>query len=431
MTDIPGIPPADAVEIVGIVELQGEEPGRRLQTDVFPLLVAAGMGAILMYFLDPGRGRRRRRLVRDKVVHAAHAVGDAASTTGRDLANHARGLAVAARRPLASGDEEDDAVIHERVRSELGRVVSHPGAIEVRSQQGMVTLLGPVLEREAGPLLARVKRVRGVRAVEDQLDRHETAGNVPALQGSSRPRAPRAELRQENWTPTARLLVGVAGGTMLGSALRGRARDRGLLDAALGMAGAALMLRAATNMPFDRMVGVGAGRKAVTVQDSITIGAPVDEVYAWLVAWEHWPHWMSHVREVRFHRGAADGLRTHWTVDGPAGTTVQWDAEVTRMVPNELIAWKTLDGALVKHAGRIRLTPTDEGQTRVDVQLSYNPVLGAAGHAVATLLGRDPGRQLNDDMARLKTTIETGVAPRDAAAVREAEAGLEEARAES
>jgi len=140
---------------------------------------------------------------------------------------------------------------------------------------------------------------------------------------------------------------------------------------------------------------------------------------------------MSHVRSVtssgRSHGGQQ---QTHWVVDGPAGASVSWDAVTTLFIPNELIAWKTVDGSAIQHAGRIRFIPTDEGATRVDIQLSYNPVLGAAGHAVAALFRRDPKHQLDDDLARLKTTIETGVSPRDAAAVKAARdrSSREEAR---
>jgi hypothetical protein len=37
-----------------------------------------GLGAGLMYFLDPDRGRRRRTLVRDQMAHADNVLGDAA-----------------------------------------------------------------------------------------------------------------------------------------------------------------------------------------------------------------------------------------------------------------------------------------------------------------------------------------------------------------
>jgi uncharacterized membrane protein len=52
-----------------------------------------GLGAGLMYLFDPDRGRRRRALVRDQGVHAAHEAQDALRTAGRDVRNRARGLA--------------------------------------------------------------------------------------------------------------------------------------------------------------------------------------------------------------------------------------------------------------------------------------------------------------------------------------------------
>ncbi len=57
------------------------------------LLAGAGLGAGVMYMLDPDRGRRRRALTRDKAVRRAHDVRDAASVIARDMANRARGLA--------------------------------------------------------------------------------------------------------------------------------------------------------------------------------------------------------------------------------------------------------------------------------------------------------------------------------------------------
>jgi uncharacterized membrane protein len=399
----------------GVNEARGARyPHSLKQTELLSALLAAGAGAAMMYLLDPARGRRRRRLLADKVVHVVHVARDAAETTGRDLSNHARGLKATVRRPLDDG-EADDAIIRERVRAELGRVVSHPGAIEVSVDQGLVTLAGAVLTDEAESLVSCVRKVRGVSDVEDQLDRYDKPGNVPALQGESRVARRKLELQQENWTPAARLLIGVAGGLLVAWATRNRRWDSP--TAAVGLTGFGLMTRAATNMPFDRLVGVGAGRRAVSLQNAINISAPVDEVFTWLTAWEQWPRWMSHVREVDVVGRDDDGrLRTRWVVDGPAGTKVSWDAITTRLVPNELIAWKTVDGSVIRHAGRIRLIPTDRGATRVDIQMSYNPVIGAAGHAVAILFRRDPKRQLDDDLARLKTTIETGTAPRDAAA---------------
>lgn len=147
------------------------------------LLAAVGVGATVMYFLDPARGTRRRHLVRDKLVHGAHVATDTAGATARDLANRARGLGAVARRRF--GDDADDVVLAERVRAELGRAVSHPGAIEVTVEQSTATLTGRILSNEADRLISRVGSVRGIKGVEDHLERREHAGRISDLQGGT------------------------------------------------------------------------------------------------------------------------------------------------------------------------------------------------------------------------------------------------------
>jgi uncharacterized membrane protein len=68
----------------------------------------------------------------------------------------------------------------------------------------------------------------------------------------------------------------------------------------------------------------------------------------------------------------------------------------------------------VQHAGLVRFDPEKRG-TRVHIRMSYNPPAGATGHAVAVALGADPRRQMDGDLLRMKTLIETGKAPHDAA----------------
>ena len=56
-------------------------------------LAGAGVGAGLMFLLDPQMGRRRRAIARDKAVSLAHQAEDAAEVVARDVTNRARGLA--------------------------------------------------------------------------------------------------------------------------------------------------------------------------------------------------------------------------------------------------------------------------------------------------------------------------------------------------
>jgi uncharacterized membrane protein len=385
-------------------------------TNMFPLLGAAGLGAAAMYLLDPERGRRRRHLLADRLAHSGRVAGDAIDTTRRDLANRSRGAAAVVRGRLTSANESaDDVVIAERVRAELGRLVSHPGAVEVAVDSGRVTLSGPVLAHEADKLVSRVRRVRGVDDVQDHLDRHEQPGDVPGLQGGSPPAADRFELLQTNWTPAARLLTGATGGALALYAL-GNRRRQDPFAAALALAGLALISRSATNQPFERMLGVRAGRRAVTVQKTINVAAPIDDVFARITDWESWPRWMSHVREVTATgEPGTVGEQTHWVVDGPPGTTIAWDAVTTEFEPPEVVSWQTVDGSPIAHAGTIRLARNGDASTRVDVRMTYNPIAGALGHAIASLFARDPKRQMDDDLARFKTTMETGRPPHDAA----------------
>ncbi|MGH7712655.1 MAG: SRPBCC family protein [Gemmatimonadaceae bacterium] len=376
------------------------------------LLGGIGIGAALMYYLDPSRGARRRGLLRDRVTHGLHVAGEAAGTTTRDLANRARGLAAEAR-SLGEPNEADDRVLEARVRAELGRVVSHPSAIEVMAENGRVTLAGDVLASEAHRLIRRVERVNGVDEVNNRLRLSEHAEGIPALQGGEPRTGEEFELRQENWTPAARFLTSVAGGAM---ALYGVSR-RDRFGSAMGLAGLALLARGATNRELGRVIGVRGGRHAIDIRKTVNIDAPIDDVFAFLTDWENLPHWMSHVRAVRSSGPrAAAGERTHWEVDGPAGSIVAWDAVTTRFVPNELVAWKSVEGAAIRQAGRMRFERNDDGTTRVHIELQYNPPAGVVGHAVASLFRRDPKHLMDDDLARLKTAIETGHPARDAAA---------------
>jgi uncharacterized membrane protein len=276
-----------------------------------------------------------------------------------------------------------------------------------------------VLAREVDRLLSAVRRVRGVEDIENRLEVHESATDVPALQGGTgRPRNV-PDLAQENWTPAARFLTGAVGGALAVYA----ARRRDALGTVLGFAGLALATRGSTNLSTQRLTGVGAGRRAVDVQKTITVNAPVERVFDFFSAWENWPRWMSHVREVRRTGTLAGADRTHWVVDGPAGVPVTWDAVTTKLVPNEAIGWKSVEGSAIRHAGLIRFTPTADGATTIDLKMSYNPLAGAVGHAVAAFFGRDPKRQMDDDLARLKTTIETGLPPHDAAESRSEQDG--------
>jgi uncharacterized membrane protein len=101
--------------------------------------------------------------------------------------------------------------------------------------------------------------------------------------------------------------------------------------------------------------------------------------------------------------------RSRWVAKGPAGTTVEWEAEIVEDVRNRLIAWRSLEGADVPNSGSVRLAAAPAGRgTEVRVEVEYRPPAGAVGATVARLFGEDPEQQMRDDLRRFKQAIETG-----------------------
>jgi uncharacterized membrane protein len=212
---------------------------------------------------------------------------------------------------------------------------------------------------------------------------------------------------QEKWSPTTRVMAGLAGATLIGWGASARSVPS-LLGGALGVA---LLGRAAINLPAKRLIGAGGGWRAIDVRKTIHINAPIDVVYGFWSNYENFPLFMRNVKEVRDHGNGA----SHWVVAGPAGLKAEWDAVLTDLQPNRCIAWKSVPGSIVANAGIVQFQENPDGTTRVDVRLSYNPPGGALGHALAGLFAADPKTEMDQDLVRMKTTIETGNLPHDAA----------------
>ena len=205
------------------------------------LCMGAGLGAGLMYLFDPQLGRRRRALMLDQVHSATCELGDAIDVGWRDASNRAFGTVAGIRSNFTTHDNSDP-VLEARVRSKAGHYVSHPAALEVSVHNGCVVLAGQILADEVQPLLRQLKSLPGVECIEDHLDVHETADNVPGLQGGRQPVDERSVLLQRNCSPATRLLVGSLGGALALSCVG----SRGLSAALWGTLGVGLLACAMT-----------------------------------------------------------------------------------------------------------------------------------------------------------------------------------------
>jgi hypothetical protein len=178
-------------------------------------LTGAGLGALTMYLMDTSRGRRRRARLREAASHLSHRTQAIAGMTARDVRHRLSGAAARTLDRLVEEEVPADDVLVERLRARLGRLVSHPGAIDVVASGGTVTLTGPVFEAEVDQLVEGVAAVAGVTAVENKLEPHHDAAHVSALQGPGPRTVPSPPATWLRWTPTARLIAAMAGLALL------------------------------------------------------------------------------------------------------------------------------------------------------------------------------------------------------------------------
>src|SRR2546423_9525886 len=142
-----------------------------------------------------------------------------------------------------------------------------------------------------------------------------------------------------------------------------------------------------------RIVGKKAPGKPVTLakrplkfDQAIAVNRPPADLYSFWRNLENLPKVMSHLLSVQ---QGLDG-RSHWVAKAPAGTVVEWDAQVINDVANELIAWRSLEGSDVDNAGSVHFEALPEGGTRVCVVIRYTPPADILGAKMAKLFGADP-----------------------------------------
>jgi uncharacterized membrane protein len=380
-------------------------------------LGGAAAGALLMYMLDPDRGGARRAQSAAAVRNAGtrttsangnvwrgagSSMGDAADAVADNAADAAdavkpNGSIVSAisRLGRAAGDLAEDAI--SKAKSTASRVEDSDSYANARST------------------VSKAVSHAAESAVDFYDDTRKSAGKLG--------RRVAQEVRGDSegaWNPTMRNTALVGGGLMALMALMRRSP----MTTVLGLAGAALLARGVANQPLRSLVGRGtaglaAGKgmmrgmsmdQTIDFEKTVHIDAAPDEVYAQFANYENFPHFMSHVAEVRDlgHR------RSHWSVKGPGGSRFEWNSVLTEQSRPNRLAWRSEAGAEIPNSGSIQFE-RHRGGTLVTVRMSYSPPAGALGHAFALLLGSDPKSKMDEDLARMRDLIERGAIPREAA----------------
>jgi uncharacterized membrane protein len=202
--------------------------------------------------------------------------------------------------------------------------------------------------------------------------------------------------------------------TLLGKALGSDENDKGRVAAATAaVLGVTVLdfltgkeLSQESNGQKDGQAGnIVGSSKGIRVKSAITVGRPVSEVYGFWRNLENLPRFMSHLESVEL----VDDTRSHWSVLGPAGVRLEWDAETVEDRPNELISWRSLLGGQVKTAGYVRFRPAPGNRgTEIVVEMRYDPPGGVLGASIAKLFGESGQEVVSRDLQAFKNVMEVG-----------------------
>lgn len=144
----------------------------------------------------------------------------------------------------------------------------------------------------------------------------------------------------------------------------------------------------------------------ITIRKRRTIRAKSSAVYAEWRKLENLPNILSHLEQVE----VLDDGRSFWKAKGPAGTSVSWYATITEDEPGRAISWQATKEAEVPNSGRIVFAEKPDGDTLIEVRLTYQPPAGELGRSVAAAFGENPAKQIEDDLTNFKFAMEEKVA---------------------
>jgi uncharacterized membrane protein len=133
-----------------------------------------------------------------------------------------------------------------------------------------------------------------------------------------------------------------------------------------------------------------------TIHEEIQVAAPLREVYDQWTRFEEFPQFMEGVEEVR----QLDDGHVHFTAR-IGGHAREWDAEITEQRPDEVVAWRSLDGAM--NTGVVRFEPRPDMKTLVKVDMGYEPE-GVLEHLGDWIGAAD--RRVAGDLERFRDLVE-------------------------
>jgi uncharacterized membrane protein len=132
------------------------------------------------------------------------------------------------------------------------------------------------------------------------------------------------------------------------------------------------------------------------ILESVDVNVPVRTAYDQWTQFESFPMFMEGVEKVE----QLDDTTLRWTAE-IAGQKRTWKAKIAEQLPDERIAWTSIDGA--RNAGVVTFHRLDDNKSRVTLQLDVDPEgpVDNIGDALGFVQRRAKG-----DLERFKEFIE-------------------------
>jgi uncharacterized membrane protein len=102
------------------------------------------------------------------------------------------------------------------------------------------------------------------------------------------------------------------------------------------------------------------------VREDIEVEVPVSTAYNQWTQFEEFPTFMENVESVR----QIDDTQLRWVAE-IGGKEHEWTAEIVRQEPDEVVAWRSVDGEGT--SGEVKFEPLGADRTRVEVTMTWEP----------------------------------------------------------
>ena len=159
---------------------------------------------------------------------------------------------------------------------------------------------------------------------------------------------------------------------------------------------ASVIAGAATPAVLRWLRRTGSARRSVDMRMTVVVERPVNEVFEFCRDFENFPKIVDVLLSVE---DSQDG-RSHWAVRSPKGETIEWDAVVTKYVPNAVIAWENVPGAVVNAGGVMRFAPLSANETRLDISLTYQPRHTGLNEALHALINAPNTTKIRGELVK-------------------------------